>query len=771
MFIPKFKAKPPPGATGIWSPRSTSVPNLTDEEPKFINQPSVIPLPPPPPPQPIYSNGSVKENGCRSLPATPQAQRKEFRPVKFSSPVLPRKYTAGNSFENGDQPPWSSPTSTASIGATSTRSNTAELRRTTDIVDHSGKSTSCSNVNQIKNFEKSSSFTDKSRHPHPPHRVAVSKQPPPFVKPNEVIYTLKHEYMSEPETENDSPRKMAKLGQRGSTRVNGTSTMPINLRSEVNHPNQHEWYKKIFQTLHKPKNDDCVTVRYKCPRGRYPYKSSGYQSEPEGYHYDSDYYTMNNKPLDRRRTVWPPAKETESNQRPYIPNIIKSGSPPYRVHPGKIEDYTPGFSSLVVDKKEEVKKGTLSHLYTEGNLARSLLEQGYESDSNLIFHKKQIEENDLDKYLNDYEKRQSYKRMQIGGEPPLLGFRKPAPEKPKVSPSRYIETDVNIHYKSPVRFECKELIAEDELAHLQAERMKKVYEQEKYDKYIRQLQDINSRRHRDHFMSSQKSPIPLNRYDDFNSEYICIKSPNLIPPNTISKALYDFKGQSLRELSFKKGDYIILRRQIDNNWFEGEHNARVGLLPIKYVEVMTKELGRRPKTPSEGQARAKYSFNAQSAVELSLNKGELVTLTRRVDGNWFEGKIANRKGIFPVNYVEVLTDIGAEDKLTKSIAEYSATVSATARNNYNNNIIPIDSIKETKTVSHSKVLHVDTEHEPVLYRALYKYRPQNNDELELKEGDLVFVLEVCDDGWYVGTSQRTGCFGTFPGNYVQMVRD
>lgn len=115
-----------------------------------------------------------------------------------------------------------------------------------------------------------------------------------------------------------------------------------------------------------------------------------------------------------------------------------------------------------------------------------------------------------------------------------------------VSPSRYIETDVNIHYKSPVRFECKERIAEDELAQLQAERMKKVYEQEKYDKYIRQLQDINSRRHKDHFMSSQKSPIPLNRYDDFNSEYICIKSPNLIPPNTISKALYDFKGQSLR---------------------------------------------------------------------------------------------------------------------------------------------------------------------------------------------------------------------------------
>lgn len=39
---------------------------------------------------------------------------------------------------------------------------------------------------------------------------------------------------------------------------------------------------------------------------------------------------------------------------------------------------------------------------------------------------------------------------------------------------------------------------------------------------------------------------------------------------------------------------------------------------------------------------------------MSLNKGELVTLTRRVDDNWFEGKIANRKGIFPVSYVEVI---------------------------------------------------------------------------------------------------------------------
>lgn len=40
-----------------------------------------------------------------------------------------------------------------------------------------------------------------------------------------------------------------------------------------------------------------------------------------------------------------------------------------------------------------------------------------------------------------------------------------------------------------------------------------------------------------------------------------------------------------RELSFKKGDIIYIRREIDKNWYEGEHNAMVGLLPSNYVEV------------------------------------------------------------------------------------------------------------------------------------------------------------------------------------------
>ncbi|CAD5218489.1 unnamed protein product [Bursaphelenchus okinawaensis] len=52
------------------------------------------------------------------------------------------------------------------------------------------------------------------------------------------------------------------------------------------------------------------------------------------------------------------------------------------------------------------------------------------------------------------------------------------------------------------------------------------------------------------------------------------------------------------------------------------------------------------------------------------------------------------------------------------------------------------------------------------YRVLYPYEPRQGDELELEENDIVFVVEKCEDGWFIGTSLKSGQFGTFPGNYV-----
>ncbi|XP_037067607.1 sorbin and SH3 domain-containing protein 2 isoform X9 [Peromyscus leucopus] len=139
-----------------------------------------------------------------------------------------------------------------------------------------------------------------------------------------------------------------------------------------------------------------------------------------------------------------------------------------------------------------------------------------------------------------------------------------------------------------------------------------------------------------------------------------------------AKAVYDFKAQTSKELSFRKGDTVYILRKIDQNWYEGEHHGRVGIFPISYVEKLTppeKAQPARPPPPVQpgeiGEAIAKYNFNADTNVELSLRKGDRIILLKRVDQNWYEGKIpgSNRQGIFPVSYVEVIKKNakGAED--------------------------------------------------------------------------------------------------------------
>lgn len=113
------------------------------------------------------------------------------------------------------------------------------------------------------------------------------------------------------------------------------------------------------------------------------------------------------------------------------------------------------------------------------------------------------------------------------------------------SPRRYVETDVNIHYKTPIRFEYKDPVPEAELAYRQAEHMKKLYHEERRRKYLQELQDMSNRRHADYFTPSQKSPIALNRYDDFGADMSPI-SPNSAGGRTIARALYNFQGQTAR---------------------------------------------------------------------------------------------------------------------------------------------------------------------------------------------------------------------------------
>lgn len=62
----------------------------------------------------------------------------------------------------------------------------------------------------------------------------------------------------------------------------------------------------------------------------------------------------------------------------------------------------------------------------------------------------------------------------------------------------------------------------------------------------------------------------------------------------------------------------------------------------------------------------------------------------------------------------------------------------------------------------------------VSYQALYSYTPQNDDELELRDGDIVDVMEKCDDGWFVGecdTCQAAGLFERQMSDFAEHLED
>ncbi|XP_067995884.1 sorbin and SH3 domain-containing protein 1 isoform X19 [Melanerpes formicivorus] len=235
-----------------------------------------------------------------------------------------------------------------------------------------------------------------------------------------------------------------------------------------------------------------------------------------------------------------------------------------------------------------------------------------------------------------------------------------------------------------------------------------------------------------------------------------------------ARAKFDFKAQTLKELPLQKGDIVYIYKQIDQNWYEGEHHGRVGIFPQSYIELLPPAEKAQPKKQSPlqvleyGDAIAKFNFNGDTQVEMSFRKGERITLIRRVDENWYEGKISgtNRQGIFPVTYVEVL-----KRPVVKNAIDYPDPPTSVSPNRSM-------TASPQQPQAQQQGASPDRSHTPrdiVSYQALYSYTPQNDDELELRDGDIVDVMEKCDDGWFVGTSRRTRQFGTFPGNYVKLL--
>jgi len=246
-------------------------------------------------------------------------------------------------------------------------------------------------------------------------------------------------------------------------------------------------------------------------------------------------------------------------------------------------------------------------------------------------------------------------------------------------------------------------------------------------------------------------------------------------------ALYSFNSQSKLEISFRKGQLLHIIRQIDENWYEGGVDGRFGIFPVNYIEVCKKDEAELEQFPErveieEGFATAKYTFIADNSKELSFKKNEEIVLLRQLDENWYEGEISSRIGIVPKNYLEVVKEPRVicnvyqrfEDTVSEggsqSVKDYHTQSSSNSSQNSKNFTTPEVDNFDAAAIDAIEQNHKF--HKGEKYKSLFSYHPMNADEIELMENDIVYVLEQCDDGWFVGVCERTGKFGTFPGNYV-----
>ncbi|XP_036079073.1 sorbin and SH3 domain-containing protein 1 isoform X30 [Rousettus aegyptiacus] len=561
-----------------------------------------------------------------------------------------------------------------------------------------------------------------------------------------------------------------------------------------------DWYKTMFKQIHKLNRDTPEENPY-FPTYKFPELPEIQQNSEDD---DSDLYSprysfsedtksplsvprskseMNyidgEKVVKRSATLPLPTRSSSLKSSPdrndWEPPDKKVDTRKYRAEPKSIYEYQPGKSSVLTNEKmsrdispEEIdlKNEPWYKFFSELEFGKpsstvsptpeiSSEPPGYIYSSN--FHAVKRESDGAPGDLGSLEnERQIYKSVLEGGDIPLQGLsglKRPsssASTKDSESPRHFIPAD---YLESTEEFIRRR---HDDKEKLLADQRRLKREQEEADIAARRHTGVIPTHHQ--FITNERFGDLLN-IDDTAKR----KSGSEMRP---ARAKFDFKAQTLKELPLQKGDIVYIYKQIDQNWYEGEHHGRVGIFPRTYIELLPPAEKAQPKklTPVQvleyGEAMAKFNFNGDTQVEMSFRKGERITLLRQVDENWYEGRIpgTSRQGIFPITYVDVI-----KRPLVKNPVDYidlpfssSPSRSATAS--------PQQPQAQQRRVTPDRS---QASQDLFSYQALYSYIPQNDDELELRDGDIVDVMEKCDDGWFVGTSRRTRQFGTFPGNYVK----
>eukprot|EP01064_Diplonema_japonicum_P003380 TRINITY_DN12188_c0_g1_i1.p1 TRINITY_DN12188_c0_g1~~TRINITY_DN12188_c0_g1_i1.p1 ORF type:complete len:275 (+),score=52.53 TRINITY_DN12188_c0_g1_i1:47-871(+) len=108
-------------------------------------------------------------------------------------------------------------------------------------------------------------------------------------------------------------------------------------------------------------------------------------------------------------------------------------------------------------------------------------------------------------------------------------------------------------------------------------------------------------------------------------------------------SLYDYCNDAdPTEMKFKRGDLIKAHGQCEESpgWWWGVNETQgqsdIRMFPSNFVTCNI--------------VRSNFPFTARGPHELSVKKGDVITVKRKWNDGWWEGECGRRQGIFPANY-------------------------------------------------------------------------------------------------------------------------
>ncbi|XP_074549577.1 SH3 domain-containing kinase-binding protein 1 isoform X3 [Halichoeres trimaculatus] len=223
--------------------------------------------------------------------------------------------------------------------------------------------------------------------------------------------------------------------------------------------------------------------------------------------------------------------------------------------------------------------------------------------------------------------------------------------------------------------------------------------------------------------------------------------------------------------------------------------------------------GKRGEQIRRRRCKAAFSYVPQHEDELELKIGDIIEIIAEVEEGWWEGSLNGKTGMFPSNFTKEIQaesetpslDASQEELRSNRISKDSPgseSDGADSRSETGSGEIQPkkvrgfgfgDIFKDQPIKLRPRSMEVDSEGDKVNEKAasaapenmktepdgkakgreqckvLFPYEAQNEDELSLKEGEIVSIItkECADAGWWMG--EIGGRQGVFPDNFVKLL--